>query len=209
MTGALVGSSCSPAPSTPLTVAAFNGDVAAVKTLLAANSADTAADGWSPLIWATRAGRVEVMTLLLDAGADPNQPDGLQGWTPLMHAQHVRQEGAARLLVDRGADTTRGAGRTSPLEMAVLDNDMAMLDVILAASPPYDQQRRAFDLAVAGGALADIDRPLFGRCRTAVVTRLLAFNPGLARVDEGVGSPLWWARRQGCEGTIARVTAAK
>ena len=136
MTGALVASSCSPAPSTPLTVAAFNGDVAAVKTLLDANSADTAADGWSPLIWAARAGRVEVMTLLLDAGADPNRPDGLQGWTPLMHAQHVRQEGAARLLVDRGADTTRGAGRTSPLEMAALDNDMAMLDVILAASPP-------------------------------------------------------------------------
>ena len=205
---ALLLSACRPTPSTPLASAAYRGDTAAVKTLLDATSADTAADGWTPLIWATRAGRVEVMTLLLDAGADPNRRDSRQGWTPLMHAQHVKQDGAARLLLARGADGTAGAEGTSPLEMASLDNDVEMLRVLLAAGPPRDQQLRAIDLAVSGGAFADVDRPLLGRCRTEAVTVLLAHDTTLGHAQEGVGSPLWWARRQGCEGTIARVTAA-
>ncbi len=49
-----------------------------------------------------------------------------------MHAQHVKQDGAAALLLARGADGTRGAGGTSPLEMAALDNDVEMLRALLA-----------------------------------------------------------------------------
>ena len=205
---ALLLAACRPTPSTPLSSAAYRGDVATVRSLLDATSADTAADGWTPLIWATRAGRIEVMTLLLDAGADPNRRDSRQGWTPLMHAQHVKQDGAARLLLARGADGTAGAEGTSPLEMASLDNDVEMLRALLAAGPPRDQQRRAIDLAVSGGAFADVDRPLLGRCRTEAVAVLLAHDTTLGHAQEAVGSPLWWARRQGCEGTIAKVTAA-
>ena len=205
---ALLLAACRHTPSTPLASAAYRGDTAAVKALLEATSADTAADGWTPLIWAARAGRVAAMTLLLDAGADPNRRDSRQGWTPLMHAQHVKQDGAARLLLARGADGTAGAKGTSPLEMASLDNDVEMLRLLLAAGPPRDQQLRAIDLAVSGGAFADLDRPLLGRCRTEAVTVLLAHDTTLAVAREGVASPLWWARRQGCEATIARVTAA-
>ena len=148
-------------------------------------SADTATDGWTPLIWATRAGRIEVMTLLLDAGADPNRRDSRQAWTPLMHAQHVKQDGAARLLLARGADGTAGADGTSPLEMASLDNDVEMLRALLAAGPPRAQQLRAIDLAVSGGAFADLDRPLLGRCRTEAVTLLLAHDTTLGHAREG------------------------
>ncbi|MBK5295817.1 MAG: ankyrin repeat domain-containing protein [Vicinamibacteria bacterium] len=208
LVSALVLTACRPAPSTPLTSAALRGDVAQVKTLLATTSADTSADGWSPLIWAARAGRVEVMTLLLDAGADPNRPDHRQGWTPLMHALHKQQGAAARLLLARGADGARGAGGISPLEMAALDNDPDLLNLLLASPPSGDQRRKAFDLAVSGGALADIDRPLLGSCHTETVRLLLASDRSLAHAGEGLGSPLWWARRQGCQEVIAMVAAA-
>ncbi len=208
ITTVLLLTACRAAPSTPLESAAFRGDVAAVKALLETQSADTAADSWTPLIWAARAGRVDVMTLLLDAGADPNRRDSRHGWTPLMHAQHVKQDGAAALLLARGADGTRGSAGTSPLEMAALDNDVEMLRALLAVHPPREQQVRAFDLAVSGGALADLDRPLFGRCRTEVVAVLLAFDKTLGRVNDGLGSPLWWARQQGCDGTTSLVAAA-
>jgi ankyrin repeat protein len=205
---ALLLTACRLEPSTPLTSAAFRGDAAQVKALLATTSADTAADVWTPLIWAARAGRVEVMTLLLDAGADPNRRDSRHGWTPLMHAQHVKQDGAAALLLARGADGTRGAGGTSPLEMAALDNDVEMLRALLAAKPPRDQQVRAFDLAVSGGVLADLDRPLLGGCHPEAVTVLLAYDKTLARIPDGLGSPVWWARQRRCEATIGQVAAA-
>lgn len=204
----LVLAACRLEPSTPLTSAAHRGDAAQVKALLATTSADTAADAWTPLIWAARAGRVEVMTLLLDAGADPNRRDSRHGWTPLMHAQHVKQDGAAALLLSRGADGTRGAGGTSPIEMAALDNDVEMLRALLAANPPREQQVRAFDLAVSGGALADLDRPLLGRCHPEAVTVLLAHDKTLARVPESLGSPLWWARQRRCDATIRQLAAA-
>lgn len=204
----LLTAACGPTPSTPLTNAAFRGDAEQVKTLLATTSADTAADGWTPLIWAARGGHVEVMVPLLDAGADPNRPDPRQGWTPLMHALHTAHGDAARLLLARGADGARGAGGNSPLQMAALDNDADLMHRLLAAQPSRDQQRRALDLAVAGGALVDIDRPLLGSCHTEAVRLLLAFDRSLARSGDGPGSPLWWARRQGCQEVIALVAAA-
>lgn len=199
---------CRPTPSTPLASAAFHGDVAQVKRLLATTSPDADADGWTPLIWAARGGRVEVMTLLLDAGADPNRPDPRRGWTPLMHALHTEQGDAARLLLARGADGARGAGGTSPLEMAALDNDVKLMRTLLISRPSRDQQLRAFDLAVAGGALADIDRPLIGGCHTEAVRLLLASDRSLARGGQGPGSPIWWARQKGCQEVIALVAAA-
>ena len=205
---ALLMAACGPTPSTPLTSAAFHGDAAQVKTLLATTSADTAADGWTPLIWAVRGSRVEVMTLLLDAGADPNRPDQRRGWTPLMHALHTAHGDAARLLLARGADGARGAGGNSPLEMAALDNDVDLIGRLLAAQPSRDQQLRAFDLAVAGGALVDIDRPLLGSCHTEAVRVLLASDPSLASRGDGPWPPIWWARRQGCREVIALVAAA-
>lgn len=205
----LLTAGCRPAPSTPLARAAFAGDVEQVRRLLAATSADTAADSLSPLIWAARADRVEAMTLLLDAGADPNRPDGHRGWTPLMHALHTQARHAALLLLARGADGALGAGGTSPLEMAALDDDADVLERLLAAQPGREQRIRAFDLAVSGGALADIDRPLMGRCRPDAVRVLLASDPGLAGGLDGFGTPIWWARRQGCDDVVAWVAAAR
>ena len=73
--------------------------------------------------------------------------------------------------------------------MASLDNDVEMLRALLAAHPPRDQQLRAIDLAVSGGALADVDRPLLGRCRTEAVTVLLDFDRPWARPTRASGRP--------------------
>jgi len=203
---ALLMAACRTTPSTPLTSAAFRGDAAQVRALLATTPADIADGALTPLIWAARGGHVEVMTLLLDAGADPNRPDSRRGWTPLMHALHTAHSDAARLLLARGADGTRGAGGNSPLEMATLDNDEDLISRLLVARPSRDQQLRAFDLAVAGGALADIDRRLLGSCHTEAVRVLLAFDRSLA--SRSHGPPVWWARQQGCHEVIAMVAAA-
>ena len=62
-----------------LTGAVIDGDTEAVRALLAAGSDvnKTASEGRSPLILAILFGRTQIMTLLLDAGADPQQRDSL------------------------------------------------------------------------------------------------------------------------------------
>lgn len=194
-----MGGGCGPRPSTPLTAAAFAGDVGGVRAALTDTPADEMVDGWTPLVWAARGGRVGVMEVLLEAGADPNRADGRNGWTPLMHAIHKRRGPAARLLLARGADATRGAGATSPLQMAALDNDADLLRLLLQARPPRTQQVLAMAVAASGGAFADIDRPLLGSCHAEAVRVLLEADPTLARAAPGTGAVArWWARRRGC-----------
>ena len=88
-------------------------------------------DGFPPLLAAlckthpqpgslTRTDVVEVMSRLLDAGADPNQR-GLNDWTALHMAVHETNVEGVRLLLARGADRelrTRIDDRDTPLEMA-------------------------------------------------------------------------------------------
>jgi ankyrin repeat protein len=60
-------------------------------------------DGRTPLALAVARGDLEVMTLLLDHGADPNAAGGKARVTPLHHAAGGGQLAAARLLLERGA----------------------------------------------------------------------------------------------------------
>ena len=110
-------------------------------------------DGFPPLIAAlckthphagspARDDVVEVMTRLLDAGADPDQR-GLNDWTALHFAVVETNVGAARLLLTRGADPTlrtriddcetalelaRAGGVRRPEEKAALAEIVALLD---------------------------------------------------------------------------------
>lgn len=57
-----------------------------------------APDGWAPINAAARLQRIDILRLLLEAGADANHMTGLR-WTPLMIAvQHVNQAGTTLLL---------------------------------------------------------------------------------------------------------------
>ena len=62
-----------------------------------------------PLHAATAARNAEAVTVLLEAGADP---DARQhgGWTPLAAARHAGQDAIAEILLAHGADPSTAAG---------------------------------------------------------------------------------------------------
>jgi uncharacterized protein len=123
----------------------------------------------SDLIWAARHGAVRAMTALLDAGADAARDRRTQ-WTPFLHAIHRRRLEAVRLLLERGADPNMRTESLTPLLMAATEPDAAFVRLLLSYGA--DPRARgnggatALSQAVSGGALSDIDRPLFGGCRT-------------------------------------------
>ena len=197
-----------PQPATALGAAAWEGRTDDARHLLAGGTLADRLDGsWTPLMYAARRGHLDVMRALLDAGADPNRVDGRNRWTPLMHALHTKNRAAALLLLERGADPAVASGNGfGPLAMAALDNDTAMISAIVAKGVPSNQMSRALEIAVSGGTLVDIDRPLLGSCYTESVSLLLTANPGL-QVPGGSGafSPLWWARMKRCEEVVRLV----
>ena len=109
---ALVGQACSGAPALPLALAATRNAAETVRTILERGSAADERDGGlTPLMWAARAGAIDAMQALLDAGADPDARDTRRHWTPLLHAIHRQHPAAVRLLLDRGADPNVAATR--------------------------------------------------------------------------------------------------
>ncbi len=89
-------------------VASARGDVDSVKALLRKDpnliSAFSSNDGWGALHWAAYMGRLDVIKLLLENGADVNIRNGANNITPLFWAVHTGHLDAAKLLVEKGAD---------------------------------------------------------------------------------------------------------
>ncbi|KAK4656128.1 hypothetical protein QC762_0057190 [Podospora pseudocomata] len=59
--------------------------------------------GRTPLSWAAQEGRLSIVKLLIQGGADPDKVDG-RGYRPLYRALENGREAIARLLIDNGAD---------------------------------------------------------------------------------------------------------
>jgi len=209
-------SACGTEPTLPLAIAAARNAADLVRALLLEhhNPNQRDAHGLTPLMWAARAGAVDAMTTLLDGGADAGARDLLNGWTPLFHAIHQRQPGAVRLLLDRGVDPNGAARRLRPLAMAAADRDPTIVELLLARGADPNARgiggSTALSIAVSGGALTDLDRPLFGGCHPATVRALLAHEPTL-RLPETIAGreALWWARFHGCAEVLALVDAGK
>jgi hypothetical protein len=158
-----------------------------------------------PLAMAARAGDLAGMRRALDAGADPNERDErTTEWPPLMHAIHSHQIDAVKLLLDRGADPNLGTPRGyTPLMMAAAEPDPAYVQLLLARGadtrPVGPAGQTALGIALSGGALLDIDRPLFGGCHPDTVKAILAHDPALKQADVGDGPwARWWARFHHC-----------
>ena len=208
----LVAGACGAEPTRPLAIAAARNAADLVHTLLLErydpNERDT--HGLTPLMWAARAGAVDAMKALLNGGADPDARDVTNGWTPLFHAIHKRQADAVRLLLDRGVNPNRPARRTRPLVMAAADADPAILQLLLEHGADVNGTgiggSTALSVAVSGGALTDIDRPLLGGCHPATVRTLLKHDPAL-RLPDTIASreAVWWARFHGCDDVLKMV----
>jgi ankyrin repeat protein len=213
----LAADACVQRPKTPLTQAAARNDVVALRQLLAdGHNADEGDDSWTPLIWASRSGSIDAITLLLDSGADINRPGSTgDNWdaTPLQHAILARQPAAVRLLLDRGADLSRGAGpekSLTPLLLAAGDTDPSILKLLLAhgADPTVEDEHGVTPLsrAVSAGTLSGPDRPMFGGCRVETVRALVAHNPELRlKRNSAWADAVWWARLQRCEDVLRLV----
>jgi ankyrin repeat protein len=139
------------------------------------------------------------MTALLDAGADVDGRDRRSSeWTPLQHAIHRRETDAVSLLLERGADPDGSAspGSLTPLLMAAPDPDPAIVKLLLAyvANPRIGGEYGDTPLsqAVSGGALSDIDRPLFGGCRTSTVRALVTYDRTLRVPHTATGLQAIW-----------------
>lgn len=78
------------------------------------------------LMLAAQGGHVEVMKLLIDAGAELNARQSRR-WTALMYAAERSRDGAVALLLARGADTTlKNEGGDTAAALAAQRNDFAI-----------------------------------------------------------------------------------
>ncbi|KMQ50170.1 Ankyrin [Chitinispirillum alkaliphilum] len=91
---------------TPLMIASSHRHSEEITTMLLRKGADMNARdfyGWSPLVYAIRAGNHGVSKILIENGADVNATD-LYGWTPLFHAVSSRSDEIIGLLLKSGAE---------------------------------------------------------------------------------------------------------
>jgi ankyrin repeat protein len=157
---------------------------------------------------AARTGDVDSIRTLAAAGHDLNARDpGLNHWTPLLHAIHKGQRRSVEALIAAGADVNRG--EPTPLIMAAGNGRGDIVHRLLkAGADPRQHGDALFTIAVAGGALTDIEQPLLGRCNTDVVRALLERAPDLRLKPDVRGRlALWFARFNDCQEVlkIARI----
>ena len=61
-------------------------------------------NGWTPLHEVAQRNHLELVRLLLEAGANPNIPGGDENYTPLHDAVEAGHVETVKLLIERGAD---------------------------------------------------------------------------------------------------------
>ena len=91
--------------------AAMQRDRAAVRTLITQGADVNAAqgDGMTALHWAARRGDVEMVKMLLAAGANVHATTRLGDYTPLLMASELGQAGVIEALIEGGADVKKEA----------------------------------------------------------------------------------------------------
>ncbi len=205
-------------PSPRCMVAAADLSAANIEELLAAGGDPNQAHGnLTPLVRAARAGHLEIVDWLLEAGADPDQTDG-RGTTALEAASSAGHQEVVERLAAASPDAVPA---DEQLIMAVRDDDPAALERLLSAgaSVRAKTERGSSALAVAAteghlDALATLlaheapagQRDEEGRIplmaaaeagQTEAVQRLLAADPRTEAVDTSGHTALYFAASKG------------
>jgi ankyrin repeat protein len=153
----------------------FHGNSRRVKEFLASDpsllSARTAV-GLTPLHVAASRGQSEVVSILLDAGADISGPSPGEQWTPLVWAAYRGHTDTVALLLKRGADPTARGG--NPIHFAAQRRHREICQLLV-------EHGAADDLVASGErqALALFRAVLAGD--VAATQAVLAERPALAR----------------------------
>ncbi len=88
-------------------------------------------DGWTPLIYASRLGHLDLVKYLVENGADVSVKDGIEGWTALIHASIKGDVDIVKYLVENGAEvnTQSDSGETA-LDRAVQLNNVDVVSYL-------------------------------------------------------------------------------
>ncbi len=119
----------------PVADAAMNGDIEAVRALLEDGADVNAAqgDGMTALHWAAEVGDMEMVGVLLSAGARVQGVTRLGDYTPLHLASKAGNEGIVGRLLDAGADASAftTTGEVTPLHFAAASGSAASVEALL------------------------------------------------------------------------------
>lgn len=141
-------------------------DLAALKRLVAAEGVDTKdARGTTPLMFASAAGSIDAMKLLLAAGADVNAVDAM-GTTALLWA--APQQARVRLLLDRGAkaDVAAKSGMTPLMVAAAVPGNLEAVKLLIGAGADVRKKNAMGTTALHAAAMtgsADTVRELLSQ----------------------------------------------
>ena len=181
--------------STQLMEASMKGDTFMVETLL--NDANTleslnvrgGKSGSTALIMASAQGHVDVIRLLIAAGASFAAVNNL-GLTALMGSAHGGHITAAQLLVNAGADLETAGGKYSwtPLMWASYANHMSVVEYFLDQGARVDVRDNLGRTPLIGAS---------SRGNTATVDLLLQRGADIEGRDDGGWTALAWACHHG------------
>ena len=122
-------------PASPVADAAMRGDIEAVRALLKDGADVNAAqgDGMTALHWAAEADDVEMVGMLLYAGANLQGVTRLADYTPLHLASKAGNERIVAQLLEAGADPSAHTttGEVTPLHFAAASGSAASVEVLL------------------------------------------------------------------------------